>query len=189
MTFGGGIDGEAARQPLLIEHHGNRLAFLGCNFTGPESDWATEVLPGSARCDLEWLSSEVNQLVEDGYLPIVSFQGFEVCEMTPHSTQREMAQQMAEAGAVIVSGSQAHCPQAYDLQGNTFIHYGLGNLWFDQMDWVTRQELLDRYVFYNGRHINTEIKTAILEDSAQPRPMTTEERQVILEMIFNASKW
>ena len=52
LTFGGGVNAEAARQPLLIEHHGNRLAFLGCNFTGPESDWATEVLPGSARCDL-----------------------------------------------------------------------------------------------------------------------------------------
>jgi hypothetical protein len=189
LTFGGGLDAETARQPLLIEHNGNKLAFLGCNSTGPESDWATEVQPGAAQCDLDWMAGEVQRLRDDGYLPIVTFQGFEVCDVAPHSTQREAAKQMAEAGAVIVSGSQAHCPQAYSIQGDTFIHYGLGNLWFDQMDLVTRQELLDRYVFYDGRLISVEIKTAMLEDSAQPRPMTAEERQVILEKVFNASKW
>jgi poly-gamma-glutamate capsule biosynthesis protein CapA/YwtB (metallophosphatase superfamily) len=120
-------------------------------------------------------------------LPIVTVQGFEVCQFAPHSTQRDFAQSMAEAGAMIVSGSQAHCPQAYAFQGETFIHYGLGNLWFDQMDWITRQEILDRHVFYNGRHISTEIKTALLEDSARPRPMSIEERRVLLEMVFDAT--
>jgi hypothetical protein len=189
LTFGGGLDAETARQPLLIEHNGNKLAFLGCNSIGPESDWATEVQPGAAQCDLDWMAGEVQRLRDDGYLPIVTFQGFEVCDVAPHSTQRVAAKQMAEAGAVIVSGSQAHCPQAYSIQGDTFIHYGLGNLWFDQMDRVTRQELLDRYVFYDNQLISVEIKTAILEDFAQPRPMTTEERRVILEKVFDASKW
>ncbi len=30
LTYGGGQDLEAARQPLLVEDHGNKLAFLGC---------------------------------------------------------------------------------------------------------------------------------------------------------------
>ena len=187
--FGGGINAETARQPLLVEHNGNRLAFLGCNATGPDSDWAKESLPGSAYCDLDWLSAEVSRLKNDGYLPIVTFQAFEICDYAPHSSQRVLADQMVGAGAVIVSGSQAHCPQAYRIEGETFIHYGLGNLWFDQMDWLSRQETLDRHVFYNGRHISTEIFTAILEDSARPRPMTADERRFILEMIFNASQW
>jgi len=188
-TFGGGPNAEAARQPLLVEHNGNRLAFIGCNSVGPTEDWATETMPGAAQCDMDWLSEEVAELKSGGYLPIVTFQGFELCEFKPHSTQREAAQQMVEAGAVIVSGSQAHCPQAYDFKGDTFIHYGLGNLWFDQMDWITRQELLDRHIFYAGRHISTEVLTAMLEDSAQPRPMTDAESKTLLEMLFQASGW
>jgi poly-gamma-glutamate synthesis protein (capsule biosynthesis protein) len=54
---------------------------------------------------------------------------------------------------------------------------------------ATRQEFLDRHVFYDGRHISTELLTAMLEDYAQPRPMTPEERRALLEEIFNASGW
>lgn len=189
QVFGGGMNTEAARQPLLIEHHGNRLAFLGCNATGPESDWATETEPGSAPCDLEWLAVEVQRLRSEGFLPIVTFQGFEVCDYRPHSSQRVLADRMVEAGAVVVSGSQAHCPQAYRLEDETFIHYGLGNFWFDQVDWITKQELLDRYIFYDGRHLSTEVLTAWLEEGARPRPMQPEERKIILEKVFNASEW
>jgi poly-gamma-glutamate synthesis protein (capsule biosynthesis protein) len=97
---------------------------------------------------------------------------------------------LSEAGAVIVSGSQAHQPQGFAFQDGEFIHYGLGNLWFDQM-WSleTRQEFLDRHVFYDGRHISTELLTAILEDYSRPRPMTPEERTQLLEAAFAASGW
>jgi len=40
-----------------------------------------------------------------------------------------------------------------------------------------RQEFVDRHIFYDGRHISTELLTALLEDYARPRPMTTEERE------------
>jgi poly-gamma-glutamate synthesis protein (capsule biosynthesis protein) len=95
-----------------------------------------------------------------------------------------------DAGAVIVSGSQAHTPQTLEFYGGALIHYGLGNLFFDQM-WstATRQEFLDRHIFYDGRHISTELLTAMLEDYAQPRPMTPDERRALLEVIFSASGW
>ena len=75
---------------------------------------------------------------------------------------------------------------------NTFIHYGLGNLFFDQMDNPvvgTRREFIDRHVFYNGKYLGTELLTALLEDYAKPRPMTAEERQSFLEDIFSAAGW
>ena len=37
--------------------------------------------------------------------------------------------------------------------------------------------------------ISTEVLTAFLEDFAQPRPMTPDERQEFLEAIFAASGW
>jgi len=123
-------------------------------------------------------------------VPIVSWQYEEFYRYSPTPQQQEDFRKMIDAGAKIVSGSQAHHPQAVEFYNNGFIHYGLGNLFFDQMDELgTRQECIDRHVIYNGRHISTEILTFMLEDYAQPRPMTTEERQVLLQSLFSASDW
>jgi poly-gamma-glutamate synthesis protein (capsule biosynthesis protein) len=97
---------------------------------------------------------------------------------------------MADAGAVIVSGSQAHHPQAIEFYNDSFIHYGLGNLFFDQM-WSlgTRQIMVDRHVIYGGRHISTELLTYMLENWSQPRPTTEAERRQLLGSVFSASGW
>lgn len=53
----------------------------------------------------------------------------------------------------------------------------------------TRWEIIQRHTFYDGRLISTELLTAMLEDYAQPRPMTSSERAVFLEELFTASGW
>ncbi|MDP3184887.1 MAG: CapA family protein, partial [Anaerolineales bacterium] len=91
-----------------------------------------------------------------------------------------------------VNGSQAHLPQAMEFYDGAFIHYGLGNLFFDQMDIPvagTRREFIDRQIFYAGKYISTELLTAMLEDYARPRPMTASERTQFLQDIFSASGW
>ncbi len=189
-TFGGGQDLEHAWRPALIEHNGQRLAFLGCNIAGPETAWATETRPGAAPCDFERLSAEIARLQAEGFLPIVTFQWWESRSMTPLPPQRAAFRAAAEAGAVIVSGSQAHRPMSFEFHHGAFIHYGLGNLFFDQMDALeTRQVLIDRHVFYDGRHIGTEVFTALIENYAQPRPLTPEERAALLSSLFRASGW
>jgi poly-gamma-glutamate synthesis protein (capsule biosynthesis protein) len=44
-------------------------------------------------------------------------------------------------------------------------------------------------VFYDGRHISTELLTGLIEDYARPRPMTTDERADFLARLFAASGW
>jgi poly-gamma-glutamate synthesis protein (capsule biosynthesis protein) len=106
----------------------------------------------------------------------------------------------ADAGADIVSGSQSHVPMEMEFYKDTFIHYGLGNLFFGQMgnqppgpglppQPAERYEFLDRHVFYDGHYISTELLTAMLEDYSRPRPMTTEERGTILGAYFGYSGW
>ena len=188
--FGGGADLAESLQPLLVEHNGNRLAFLGCNPAGPSFAWATETLPGAAPCDYERLYAEVARLRGEGYLPVFTFQWAEFYRSRPMSPQVAGFRAAIDAGALIVSGSQAHQPQGFEFYGAGFIHYGPGNLFFDQMWSIpTRQEFIDRYVIYDGRHISTELLTAFLEDWAQPRPMTPEERAAFLEAMFTASGW
>jgi poly-gamma-glutamate capsule biosynthesis protein CapA/YwtB (metallophosphatase superfamily) len=176
-----------------MEHNGNRLAFIGCNPVGPPNAWATADLPGAAPCeDMAWMLETIRELRSEGYLPIVTFQHYERYVFQPSAAQERDFRAVIDAGAVIASGSHAHYPQYMELYNGTFIHYGLGNLFFDQMDIPvtgTRREFIDRHTFYNGRHIHTELLTALLEDYARPRPMTAEERETMLSEIFQAAGW
>jgi len=188
--FGGGWNLAQAQTPLTLTHGVHTFGFVGCNPVGPRSDWATEDLPGAAPCDYDLLDVQIRQMRERDIIPIVTLQYWEFYQYEPTPQQRAEFRALAEAGAIIVSGSQAHQPQGFDFHAGAFIHYGLGNLFFDQM-WSleTRQEFLDRHIFYDGRHISTEVLTAILEDYARPRPMTDEEREVLLRAAFAASGW
>jgi len=189
--FGGGKDLAEATSPLTVTLGPNRLAFLGCNAVGPSYAWATEDSPGAAPCgDWEWIRAQVTSLRAQGWLPVVTVQAYETYEYFPTPGQVETFRALAEAGAVVVQGSQAHQPQGFDFHGGAFIHYGLGNLFFDQMQSLgTRQEFIDRLVFYDGRLLSVELLTAMLEDHARPRPMTPEEREALLEATFSVSEW
>jgi len=187
--YGGGENLQAASQPLLIEDHGNKLAFLGCNFVGPENDWASDSQPGSNPCSNDPNFEKVKELTAAGYNVIYSIQFIENCEVKPLSAQRTEFRKAAAAGAVMVLGSQAHCPQGFNLADGSFIHYGLGNLFFDQMMNPNRLEFLDWAVFYNGRLLGVELVTAKLYDFAQPALMTPAERQQLLNWAFEGSEW
>ena len=187
--YGGGINLDDAKKPLLMENNGNKIGFIGCSPSGPENVWATKDLPGSAKCDWKYIQGQIDQMLEDGYLPIFTFQHIEADLVKPHSSQRIDFQAVSDMGAVIVSGSQAHFPQAMTFKNGKFIHYGLGNTFFDQMDEYHRSGFMDEQVIYEGRHISTRLYTIILEDHAQPRLMTDEERESFLTAIFEASEW
>jgi poly-gamma-glutamate synthesis protein (capsule biosynthesis protein) len=188
--YGGGADLEDSRKPALLAHNGNRFAFIGCNPVGPGNAWATEEQPGAARCgDYEWIKDEIADLTERGYIVIATFQYIEYYEPVPTEQHVNDFRAIADVGATIVNGSQAHIPQAMEFYEDAFIHYGLGNLFFDQMDGPSRREFLDRHTFYEGRYISTELVTAMLEDYARPRPMRTDERETFLDRMFEASGW
>ena len=190
-TYGGGANVEDARAPYLVEHNGNRLAFLGCNAKPPGYARASTEEPGAYHCDFSYMQSMIESLKAEGYLPIVTFQHLEYYDYDINPALQTDFRRMAAAGAVIVSGSQAHQPHGIEFHNGAFMHYGLGNLFFDQYyeGIPTRQATIDRHVFYDGRYISTELLTIEFVDLAQARPMTAAERQALLEIIFNHSNW
>ena len=189
--YGGGANSAEAAQPVKLEHNGNKIAFLGCNAKPKGYATASETSPGALHCDFDQLTDSVQQLREEGYLPIVTFQHLEYYSYEIHPILQEDFNRVAKAGAVIVSGSQAHQPHAFEIKADTFLHYGLGNLFFDQTNQgdAPRTAFIDRHVFYGGRHISTELLTIYLVDYARSRPMTQSERQALLEAVFEASGW
>lgn len=191
QTFGGGRNLAEARQPLLIEHNGNRLAFVGCNPVGPESAWAREDYPGSLPCeDYQFIKQEIGRLADQGFLVMATLQYLEDYQYEVLDEQRVVFQGLAEAGATAVSGSHAHHPQGFSFHDGSFIHYGLGNLLADQM-WTlgTRQTFIDIYVFFDGRLLSVDLWTGLNEDYARIRTMTPEERRQLLDAVFAASDW
>lgn len=182
--YGGGRDLAEALAPLRLVHNGNRLAFVGCNPVGPDYVWATPAEPGAAPCDPR-LEETVRRLRETGWLPIVTLQYWEFYAYEPTPQQIQDFHRWRDLGAVIVSGSQGHHAQTFEVGPGWFIHYGLGNLFFDQVDPIgVRQTFVDRHVFYEGRYLGVVLQTAFLEDYARPRPMTPAERRALLALLF-----
>jgi poly-gamma-glutamate synthesis protein (capsule biosynthesis protein) len=193
--YGGGKDVADAVKPLRLENHGNKIAFIGCNpvDTG-KFPTATSARPGAAPCDYEYMTQQISELTTEGYVVITTFQYHEYYSAEARPWQVQDFHLMADAGAAIVSGSQAHYAQVMEFHRGSFIHYGLGNLFFDQMGDIPpqpgiRRLFMDRHVIYDGRYISTELLTGMMEDYSRPRPMTPEERAAFLQEYFALSNW
>jgi hypothetical protein len=194
--FGGGQDLQDSLEPALFEANGNKIAFIGCN--RPDVNrfpTATDSRPGAAPCDFDYLARKINSLKAEGYVVISTFQWYESYDYNPNPGQRTDFRLMAESGASIVSGSQAHYAQTMEFRDGAFIHHGLGNLFFDQMgdqSWMPpgiRRLFFDRYAVYDGKLVSVELITGVLEDYSRPRIMNEEERAAFLNEYFHYSGW
>ena len=125
-----------------------------------------------------------------GIIPIVTFQHLEVFQEKPVDVVRADFEAVRDAGAVIVSGSQSHIPMEFDVSSTNFVHYGLGNLFFDQAFFLpeTAQAFIDRHVFYDGRYINTELLTIRFTNNALSHYMDPADRSALLSRIFKISE-
>jgi hypothetical protein len=185
--FGGGRDAEDAGKGLTFELGGSRIVFFGA-CAGPSPAYAGPGRPGPLLFDQAALEAKIRDARDRGLLPIVCIQYFEEYDYAPTAAQQKCFRALIEAGAAIVQGSQAHQPQSFEFYEGGFIHYGLGNFIFDQM-WSagTRESLIDFHYFYGGRHLGTAVRAALIEDYAQPRPMTEAERRELLAKVYASS--
>ncbi|MEI7989720.1 MAG: CapA family protein, partial [Chloroflexota bacterium] len=197
LVYGGGANLQEGRKPISVQDHGNRLAFIGCNAKGAPYATASDTNPGAVICDFDYMHKEISRLRTESVLPVATFQHVEYYVYEAQPDQIKDFRGMAQAGAVIVSGSQAHQPQAMEFYkdektaNESFIHYGLGNLFFDQYNLSedTRQAFIDQHVFYDNRYISTELVPIIFIDFARSRRMTAAEAQPLLQKVFTASGW
>ena len=189
--YGGGKNLEDAMSPALFEINGNKIAFLGCNAKPPGYATAKANYPGALHCNMETMAEEIAEVVDKGYQPIFTFQHLEYYAYNANKNLISDFHKAAEAGAVVVSGSQAHQPHAFEFYKGALLHYGLGNLFFDQFkeSAAQRQAFIDEHIFYDGRFISTELITTQFIDNARPRLSTIKERERLLEKVFSASKW
>lgn len=189
--YGGGATYDEGKQATLLEHNGNQIAFIGCNGKRGGFAQASATNPGSVACDIPWVTGEIARLTADGYLVIATFQHFEYYSYAFPNESKPDFQAVIDAGAAIASGSQAHHPHGFEFRGMGMIHYGLGNLFFDQYGLATGTELafIDRHIIYDNQHISTELLGIRFEDFARSRPMTESEFRTLLQNTFAGSGW
>lgn len=188
--YGGGKDIYDARKPVKLEVNGNKFAFIGCNAKSPNFARASENSTGAYHCDMDYMAQTTRELVSEGYLVIATFQHEEVYTWAPvYAIERDF-QIMADAGAIIVSGSQSHVPHFAEFWNDSFFHYGLGNTFFDQFRIAENTDIgfLDRHVFYEGRYLGVELFPIKFMDKVQARLMTTEERAKTFQAMFDTSR-
>lgn len=197
QTVGGGATLEEARRPLILEHNGNSVAWLSCNWVGPYYAWVEESetgtdapRPGAAPCDRDWLRTTLAQLHVEHNLVILTLQYWEFDQHPPTPQQRADFNLLAGWGADVVVGTQAHFPQTYAFapgmgEDESFVHFGLGNFYFDQEWWAGARFNLDQLYIYNGTLQFVDVLPGIIEDNGRPRPMTPEERENFWFVIFS----
>jgi len=190
--FAGGRNAAEALKPVTMNVNGNPIAFVGCNWFG--ANWATDERPGSARCgskspyNLDLIVPVIQALREQGYLVIATLQYAEFYTYRATPQQQRDFKALRDAGAVVVNGSQGHHAQGFDVSAQGFIHYGTGNLFFgDQAGVGTHQTFIDRHVFYDGRYLGVDLRTAYIMDYSQPVPMSQKDRAALLRTLFAAS--
>ncbi|MEM7539462.1 MAG: CapA family protein, partial [Chloroflexota bacterium] len=194
--YGSGLNTTEACKPLRWEHNGNTFAFIATLAFEPQFAWATDTQPGACYYyhNQEMILDMVRSLSEEVDVVSIELQYYETYNPYPTGSQVIEFRELRDAGADIVTGVQSHVPQSMEPYGELdeggpgMILYGLGNFFFDQMwSWETRTELMARHTIYEGQLLNTEILTAVLEDFAQPRWTTAEERVALLQRIFDAA--
>jgi len=195
-TVGGGATTAQARSPLRFSHEGNLIGWIACNAVGPYYALVNEEIgqlgglrPGAADCDWEWLETEIPALAAEVDVLIVTVQHQEIEEYQPTEAQRIDFHRLANLGADVVMGTAAHKPQTYEFyptsrRETAFIHYGMGNLYFDQPFWGNMRFFMNTLYLYQGEVHSVEIFPGIIEDAGRPHLMTLEERENFLFFMF-----
>ncbi len=189
QTLGGGETPQEAQQPLLLEHNGSTIAMIACNDAGPYYALASDDRPGAADCKGGWLREALGTLRPNVDVIVVTVQHIEYEEYLPRTEIQLDFRQIADWGADVVAGTHAHKPQSFEFYGTArgstaVIHYGLGNLFFDQPFWGNSRFWMDTLYIYDGRLVTVDLFTGIIDEQARPRRMTAEEQKNFLEFMF-----
>lgn len=147
---GAGPNAAAARQAVIREAGGLRLAFLAFNSVPDPDDKPGDGGWTPSRWDqVEALAAIAASRAEADAVIVSMHWGYEY-ELRPDPAQRDAARALLDAGADLVIGHHPHVVQGTEALGGGFVAYSLGNLVFDQQQGETREGLALRAFIDEG---------------------------------------
>ena len=149
LYVGGGRDCAHARQPLIVERHGLRIAFLAYNDFKPRAFEAGPSWPGVAWAVDAQVTADIEAARTihraDFVIPMLHW-GWEY--EPANDRQRQLAKLMIDAGADMIVGGHPHVTQEVEYYKGKLILYSIGNFIFNGFDpgparigWVLRARI------------------------------------------------
>jgi len=129
-AVGVGEDASAAREPVIMEAGGMRVAFLAYCDLFPRRYYRDDALT-FARADAETLSEDIASAKRQADVVIVSFHWGHEYRFRSSERQRKLAHLAIDSGADLVLGHHPHVLQETEWYHGGFIAYILGNFVFD----------------------------------------------------------
>lgn len=163
------------------EAKGTRFAFLSYNDIGA-------IEPGIPWADETGIRHDINEARSKADVVVVAFHWGVEYSTEPTQRQKDLAHIAVDAGADVVLGNHPHWIQPVEIYRDKFINYAYGNFIFDQ-EWSkeTKQGVVGRYTFFEGRLVDVEFLPTGIEDYGQAYFLDGKERQNILDAMKAAS--
>lgn len=134
LHTGAGKDLDAAKQPVVFEKNGQKVALIGATRVIPEAGWAAvKGHPGmlsSYEVSVEPLLAQIAECHAAGEKVVVLIHWGIERDETPQEYQRALAKRYIDAGADLVIGSHPHVLQGMEYYKGKPIFYSLGNFIF-----------------------------------------------------------
>jgi poly-gamma-glutamate synthesis protein (capsule biosynthesis protein) len=199
-TFGGGLNTVEAAKPYTADLKDSKIAFLGYNYAdGPNSGAiATASAAGANGFDFSKVESDIATARRQGAFVIVDIQFWECyaypngfvefpeCDL-PIGQQVSVFRQIADLGADMVIGTQAHQPQTYEIYKGKPIYYGLGNLYFEQTVWPgTERGIILTHYFAHGKLLQTRLSPTVYDKALQTHLMDNKDALYLLQRLQTA---
>lgn len=199
-TVGGGLNNLDAAKPFNVDKKRSKVTFLGYNYPDSPNGGAisTESSAGANSFDFARIENEIKQAKQNADFVIVDVQFWECYSYPdgyvefpecykPIGEQTATFRKLIDLGADMVVGTQAHQPQTYELYEGKPIYYGLGNLYFDQIQWPgTQKGIVLSHYFNNGKLLQTKLAPSFYDESLQTRLMTDSESIDLLDRLNTA---
>ncbi len=196
-TFGGGLNATEAAKPFVSTAKKSKVSFLGYNYAdGPNSGAiAGATTAGANSFNYDKIKADIAAAKQESSFVIVDVQFWECqaypagyvefpeCDL-PITDQKEVFRKLVDLGADMVIGTQAHQPQIFEFYNGKPIYYGLGNLFFEQIQWPgTERGIILTHYFKDGKLLQTKLSPTMYDRDLQTKLLPNDEATQFLERL------
>lgn len=187
LPVGAGANHAEAMQPVVVEANGVRYGIVSLGQIEPMA-FAGVDTPGIAVLNPENLKAaiEAARQVSDVVIAMPHWGPEDV--PVPNWIQRQLAQQLVEAGADLVMGNHTHVVQAMQEIDGVPVFYGLGNFVFDQGLRDHQQGVILKVYFDGKRYAGYEFIPTHVDRDGTIHIAGPEEAAEVLQRIDDASR-
>lgn len=189
LRVGAGRNAEEAYRPVIYEHNGIKIAFLGFSRVLPDTSWmATAQRPGLASTYTSKPALEaIAKARSEADLVVVIAHWGEERNPYPVKQQTDLAHEYIDNGADLIIASHPHVVQGFEQYKGKWIAYSLGNFIFTTNENPdTWESMILEASCSKDRSCNLNM-VPILTKWAQPIRMTEDQGQKLFEKLTKNS--